>query len=181
MSDNPTRVKTGEFRVSYPSVFSPNEFNKNNPKYEVTMLYDKGSNSVKDLLSAAQAAANEKWGTKTGSVLKKIKGTKGWPFHEGDRDKPDVEGYAGKIYVKASSKLRPQVVSLQREPITDESGFYPGCYARAVVTAYTYDNEWGQGVSFSLEGLQFRRDGDPFSSVGRYDAVSEFDDDEDDV
>ena len=161
------KVRTGEFRVSYPSVFEANVFPGQEPKYSITMLFPK-KQGVKELLTAAQAAAEEKWGPKYTAILNKIKGTKNWPFHDGDTEKVGQENYEGMVYVKASSKKAPVVLDQQKRLISIEDGnfksFYAGCYAKAVVIAYTYDNTFGQGLGFSLQALQKQRDGEPFST-----------------
>lgn len=42
---------------------------------------------------------------------------------------------------------------------------YSGCYVNATITIFAYDNQ-GKGISASLGGVQFFRDGDAFAGGG---------------
>jgi hypothetical protein len=176
------KVITGKFRVSFPQLFKAKSFKGQEPKFGITMLFPKNEDGIKALKRAAMAAAEEKWAGKAESVIAKIKGGKGWPFRDGDKEKPDMKGYAGHYFVNAKAKEtnKPGVVDRKREPILDESEVYAGCYARASVIAYAYDNDFGKGIGFSLQNVQKLADGEKFS--GKKDAESEFDavDDESD-
>ena len=55
--------------------------------------------------------------------------------------------------------------------IEDREAFYPGCYARASVTAYAYDNV-SKGVAFGLSNLMFVKDGERLDS--RTDPTEDF-------
>lgn len=162
---------TPEFRTSFEHVFEAHSFEGNEPKYSVTMLFDKGAD-LSALKKAAANAAIEKWGPK-----EKWPAGLRLPFRNGD-EKTDMDGYAGKIFISASSKQRPQVIDAKKSPITKEDGtFYSGCFARASVVAFAYDKLGNKGVSFSLMNIQKLRDGERFG--GRKSAVDEFDSVED--
>jgi len=98
-------------------------------------------------------------------------------FRDGD-EKSDLEGYPGNIFVTASNKNKPQVIDQRKNHLTSEEAFYAGCYARASVIAFAYDNKGNKGVSFSLQNLQKVGDGESFT--GRKAAQDEFDAVEDD-
>ena len=161
---------TPEFRVSFPAVFTAKAFRDQPAKFSITMLFDKKTD-LKELKRAATNALTEKWGPKE----KWPKGLQ-MPFRDGD-EKEDLQGYAGTITVSASSKTRPGVVDQKRAQIqeTDQT-FYAGCYARATLIAFAYDN-LKKGVSFSLQNIQKLRDGEQFG--GRRDASDDFDEVED--
>lgn len=160
------KVITPEFRVSFPSVFTPSSFEGQEPKYRITMLFEKGTdlNALKQL--AAETVA-EKWPNKD-TRPKNIRN----PFRDGDVDKPDMDGYAGTIFLNASSKMKPGVVDSFVQPIIEEGEFYAGCYARATVTCYAYSFAGNNGVAFGLQNIQKTRDGDSFT--GRSSAESDF-------
>lgn len=166
------KVITPKFRVSFPQVFKPKAFEDQEAKFSVVMLFD-GKTDLKAMQKAADYAAIEKWGPKDSwspKLKKKLKS----PFRDGD-EREDTEGYKGKTFVTATSKLKPQVIDLEHEPITEESGgFYAGCYAQASVIAFAYDTKGNCGVSFSLQNLIKVADGKPFS--GRKDAKDDFKD-----
>lgn len=162
-------VMTPEFRVSFPAVFKPKRQKgdaTSEPKYGLTMLFPKGADLSK-LKAAAQEAVKEKWGDKPPKNLRS-------PFRDqGDRE---LEGYVeGCVFINASSLQKPGLVDRQRQDIIDETEFYPGCYARATLRAFAYDNNGNKGVAFGLNNVQKLRDGDPLG--GRTRAQDDFADD----
>lgn len=170
------KVITPEFRVSFPHVFEKHQYESNEPKYSLVMLFDEKTD-LKDLKRAAFNAQVEKWGPKE-RWPKNLRS----PFRDGN-EKSDLAGYEGTVFISASSKHRPQVVSnkkvdgqFPRIEKEDET-FYAGCYARATLIAFAYDKAGNRGVSFSLQNVQKLRDGEQFS--GRKNADDEFDDVED--
>lgn len=169
---------TPEFRVSYPNVFKPKAFNNGEPKYSLVMLFDKKTPLKENLRRAAHAAAVEKFGPKE-QWPKKFK----MPFRDGDEEKPGTEGYENVIFVAASSKNPVGIVNQRREDILDQSAFYAGCYARAEVIAYAYDQQGNRGVGFALLNVQKLRDGKPFAgrkpAAAVFDEVKDTSDDED--
>lgn len=162
-------VMTPEFRVSFPAVFKPKRQKgdaTSEPKYGLTMLFPKGADLSK-LKAAAQEAVREKWGDKPPKNLRS-------PFR--DQGEKEYEGYEeGAVFVSASSKQKPGLVDRQRQDIIDETEFYPGCYARATIRAFAYDNNGNKGVAFGLNNVQKLRDGDPLG--GRTRAQDDFADD----
>lgn len=171
------KCTTPEFRVSFPHVFEKHSgFEGQEAKYSCVMLFPKNTD-LKGLKQAVHNAATEKWGAKE----KWPKGMR-MPFRDGD-EKADLAGYEGHIFVSASSKQKPQVVSnkkvdgaFPRIEKEDET-FYAGCYARATLIAFAYDKMGNKGVSFSLQNIQKLKDGEQFS--GRKNADDEFDEVED--
>lgn len=162
------KVRTPEFRVSFPQVFKPKAFESQEPKYSIVMLFAKTAD-LKAMKQAVLAAAIEKFGPKE-KWPKNLR----MPFKDGN-DKADMDGYKDMIVVNASAKAdkRPGVVNQQLEDMTEADGqFYAGCYARATLMAYGYDTAGNRGVSFGLQDIQKLRDGVPFS--GRKKAQDEF-------
>ena len=151
------KVMSPEFRVSFPAVFKPRAFEGQEPKFSVTMLIPK-SEDITPLKQLAQKAINEKWP----NPAERPTGLR-HPFRDGDKEKADVQGYAGHWFIKATSKQKPGVVDMQVNPIIDENEFYAGCYAKATLTAYAYDRAGNRGVAFGLQNVQKQRDGQPFS------------------
>lgn len=159
---------TPEFKVSFPKVFRPESMDDNKePRYGITMLFKK-STDLKELKRAANNAIIETYGA-LDKVPKKFK----MPFRDGS-EKEDIEGYEGMIFVTATSKKKPGVVDYPDcNPITEDSEeFYPGCYARATLIAFTYDVNGNKGVSFALQNVQKLRDGKLLS--GKRNAEDEF-------
>lgn len=163
-------VMTPEFRVSYPYLFTPqapmaNSVNKD-PKYSVVMLFPKGVD-LSVLKKAAEAAIVDKWGADKAKWPKNLR----TPFR--DQGEKESDGYvAGAIFVTAASKQKPGVVNAAVQPIIDSSEVYAGCYGRATVRAFAYDNAGNRGVAFGLQNFQKTRDGD--SLIGRMKPEQEF-------
>ncbi len=62
-----------------------------------------------------------------------------------------------------ADKHKPKVVDQKLNEIIEESKFYAGGYAKASVNAFAYDQGKNKGISFSLNAIQFTKDGEPFS------------------
>lgn len=165
------RIVTPEFRVSYPHLFKPNAIKGGKLKYSVTMLFDKKQDlsvlklAIKHAKISGYGPNEKNWPTKLES-----------PVSDGDSEKyADKEGYKGCWVVKASTneENRPGVVDKDAQPLIDASSFYPGCYARAQVFAFTWEYMGKEGVSFILDHVQKTRDGKSFS--GKKSATEVFD------
>jgi hypothetical protein len=168
-----SRLLTPEFRVSYPHVFKPNSIKGSKPKFSVTMLFDKKTDltPIKNAIRAAKIAAfgsKENWPDDLESPVLDGDGKAGL-----DRNGERKEGYKGCWAIKASTgeDQRPGVVDENVEPITEPGKFYPGCFARAYVYAYVWDNEFGRGVGFILDHVQKLRDGKSFGGKKPADQV----------
>jgi len=160
------QLMTPKFKVSFPAVFTPQEYN-GKTKYSVTMCFDKGEN-IDSLKKLVKDCAVEKWG----KLPKPFKS----PFRDGDTEK-DTEKYPSfenTIFVAASSQFQCGLVDQKRQPIIDESEFYAGCYARAIVGVYPWEFQGKKGVSFNLINVQKMADGEKLS--GRSNASDAFED-----
>lgn len=163
--DDPKKVTTPRFRVSFPNVFKPRKKDKpeDADKWGLTMLFTKDTD-LSAMKAACKAAAQEEWGDKIPKNLV-------MPFRDGDEK--DYDGYAGMTFVNVSSNQEPGVCD--RNPkvkLTSEQEFYAGCYARATLRAFAYDYKGKKGVSFGLNNIQKLDDGESFS--GRKSAANDF-------
>jgi hypothetical protein len=156
---DPTKVRTGEFRLSFAHLFEPKtmEGQDGPPKYSLTMLFPKTAD-LSALKAAAAAACEKKWGADRNKWPKGMRS----PFRDGDEK--DYDGYAGMIFIAASSATKPGVVNQSVKPVTDPAEVFAGCYCRATVQAFAYDKAGNKGVGFSLHNVQKLRDGEPFGS-----------------
>lgn len=169
---NETQILTPEFRVSFPKVFKAERNDLNGQdEFSVVALFPLGADLSK-LKAAAKAACEKKWGTDQKKWPKNLR----LPFRDqADREKEDDDGnkylpdgyVAGAIFMNLKSKKRPGLVDAKLQDIIDESDFYGGCYARAQVNAYAYDNKGNAGVSFGLNHIQKLRDGESFGAAAR--------------
>lgn len=174
------KAVTPPFRVSFPAVFEASSYQGSDPKYSVVMLFypDKFTDADKRAWAAVQAIADVASKDMFKKLVKDLPGNFKKPLRDG-AEKAHLDGY-GKdmVFGTASSKQRPGLVDREKQPILAEDEFYPGCWARATVTAYPYDNI-GKGVAFGLHNLQKLGDDDNFT--GRVAAEDDFGDDASDV
>lgn len=152
------------FRVSYPNVFEPKADMQGNPKYSLVALFDKGQD-LSVLQELIDGALEKEFGPEKSKWPKKYKS----PIKDqGDRieaaednGKPAPSGYVkGAKYLDLKSKDRPGVVGPDTAPIAEPQDFYPGCYARAYVSAYWYNVNGNKGVTFGLQHVQKVKDGE---------------------
>lgn len=160
------KVKLKNTRLAFPSLFTATRFNEQSePKFSATLLVEKGSENDKAIQNAIKQVAKDKWGAKAESTLKKIENNPNKYAYK-DGDDTDYDGFAGHMAIRASNKARPTVVNRDKSPIAESDGIvYSGCYVNAVIEVFAYDNS-GAGISASLKGVQFAKDGEAFSGGG---------------
>ena len=172
-----TGVITPQFRLSYPHLFTP-QTNKLSGKeeYTCTALFAKGAD-LAVLKEAAKQATIDKWGPDPKKWPKNLR----TPFRDqGDMEKELDDGTKvmptgcekGAVYLRMKAYKQPGIVDQKRQPILAEDDLYPGCWARASVNAYAYEQAGNCGISFWLNNLQKCKDDAPFS--GRPKAEDEF-------
>jgi hypothetical protein len=196
------KVHTPEFRVSYPQVFQPKAVNpKDEPKYSCVGLIPKEVDLSKPIVNKKGKEISMGMRKAMIKLLKKAypeefaaHGTnwKEWDnrpvliFRDGDKDKKysKQKGYPGHFFFRMSSKDVPGLVDVKRGkdgkrlPITEDKGgariFYPGCWARAVISMTTWEYMGKIGVTCYLNSLMKTRDDEPLGN--RADAQTDFDD-----
>jgi hypothetical protein len=161
-------ITTPKFRMSFPHLLKPHSgFKNQEPVYSVQMLFAKTAD-ISVLKKAAADAATKKWGSK-----------ENWPqfkhpvFKDGDLKAKKLSGYEGMLVVEARSKFKPGIVDAALDEVIDPAKIYAGRWARATVTCYAYDNQFGKGISFGLQNIQLLEDAPSFS--GRKNAKDDFD------
>jgi hypothetical protein len=164
-----TNVVTPEFRVAFPSVFKPRRNDLNGKdEFSLVALFPKGAD-LTPLKKAAHAACVKKWGE---DQKKWPQGLRSPLRDQGDRFKINDEGQEvapqgyekGAVYLNLRSNQRPGVVDQNVQPIIDESEFYGGCWAKASINAYAYDQKGNRGVAFGLGNVQKVKDDDAFGN-----------------
>jgi hypothetical protein len=66
--------------------------------------------------------------------------------------------------IKASNNKRPLVIDRDKTPLTeDDNKMYAGCYVNAIIDLWVQQNSWGKRINANLLGVQFLKDGEPFS------------------
>lgn len=174
------KLKTPVFRVSFPKVFEAESFNGGAPKFSVAAVWDpsKFTAAEKKLWQAIIDMCDEVSMERFKKKMADLPGNFKKAIRDG-AEKADLAGYGeGLLFANLSSKMKPGIIDVDRQPLLDPNDFYPGCYARATVSAYSYDQGGGKGVALGLQNLQKIAEGDRLDS--RTDASEDFDDDVDD-
>jgi hypothetical protein len=156
-----TKLITPVFRVSFPSVFAASAYEGGVPKFSVCAVWEPAKFTPRDkqLWASMQNLADEVSMDKFKKKLAALSANFKKPFRDGE-EKAELSGFGdGKVFCNLSSKQRPGLIGLNGNPIIDPEDFYPGCYARATITAYAYDNV-GKGVALGLQNLQKIKDGE---------------------
>src|SRR6185312_14970499 len=168
------KVITPEFRVSYANVFQPKTNDLNGKKeYSVVAIFAKGAD-LSALKKAATDALAEKFGADKAKWPKPLRSPfrecrERWKNEDGKQVIPAgyEEGDAVFISFKATEAYRPGVVDQNVKDIIEPKDFYSGCYSRASVRPFVYDNKGNRGVSFGLNHVQKVRDGEPLGGTSR--------------
>lgn len=170
------KVITGTVRFSYLNVFKKSELED---KYSVTLLIPKSDKkTVADIKKAIEEAKKEgikdKWKGKEPRDL--------WmPLRDGDEEKADEHPeYAGMYFLKAKSDSKPILLDEYKDEIVDETELYSGCWGRANISLFAFDNNM-KGIAAGLNALQKKRDDEAFGGrITRDAAINDFDDDYED-
>jgi len=164
-----SRLLTPKFRVSFPQVFEKSSYNNGALRYSVTGLFYPKQFSEKELAqwNAIRAKLAEVCKEHFKKDLKTMKEDRSFkiPFHKGNEKTYQGYGDPDMIYFSmANSKRRPQIVDVDGVTlITAENPepFYAGCWARASVNPYAFDNI-GKGLAIGLGNIQKVKDDESF-------------------
>lgn len=178
-----SRLLTPRFRVSFPSVYEKQSYNNGTPRYSLTALFypksftDKEKAKWQALLAALNKVSVESFK----KPMKELdRGVYKLPFHKGDEK--EYQGYGDpemRFCTLANSKRRPEILNANGEPVSEED-FYAGCWARASVNPYAFNNI-GKGLALGLGNIQKLKDDERFDGFtsaeddfGEDDISSEF-------
>jgi hypothetical protein len=176
-----TRLLTPKFRVSFPQVFEKSSYNNGTLRYSLTGLFypKQFTDKEKAKWAAIRAKLAEVCQEFFKKDIKKMKEDRSFkiPFHKGDEKSYQGYGDPDMIFFSmANSKRRPQIVNVKGDTITQENSeeFYAGCWARASVNPYAFDNI-GKGLAIGLGNIEKLKDDDSFE--GFTSAEDDFGDD----
>jgi hypothetical protein len=161
------KVLLNNVRLAFPALFEAKQVNgEGEPAFSAAFLLKPGSETAKAVGAAIDAVAKEKFGAKAADMLVQMRKADKTCLHDGD-NKPDLDGYAGMLYVSARSKARPLVLGADKSPLTAADGKpYGGCYVNASIDVWAQDNKFGKRINAQLRGVQFVRDGEAFAGGG---------------
>ena len=178
---NPTKVITGEVRLSYANLWEPKSINGGAPKYSVSIIIPKSdARTIAKIKAAIEAAYRDgetklKGNGKTVPALSALK----TPLRDGDTERPDDEAYADSYFINANSATAPGIVDSACETIIERSQIYSGVYARASVNFFAFNSNGNKGIACGLNNIQKLRDGDPLGGKSRAEDDFATDDDDD--
>lgn len=171
-----TKVVTGKVRFSFCNIWEPKASQDGgDPKYSLTLLIPKSDTDTLGKIKAAIKEARDNFCSKNGA--NSLPATPIHPLHDGDGTKPSTgEPYGpeckGCYVISVSSKAKPVIVDAFRNEITNPAEVYSGCYGRASINFYGYNNK-KKGIGAGLLSVQKLSDGEPFGTVG---SADDFDD-----
>ncbi len=165
----PTKVLTGEVRLSYVNLVQPriNSRDPNaEPKYSATLLIPKTDTATyQNILASIEAAASDAQSKLWGGVRPPVMPI---PIHDGDGVRENGTPYGseckGHWVITASTKQKPQVV--HQSDINTEllpQDIYSGMYARVTMNFFGYSAAGKRGVGCGLGNVMKTRDGDPLA------------------
>jgi len=177
----PTKVITGEARLSYANLWEPKSINGGTPKYSVSIIIPKSDTRTIAKIKAAIEAAYREGETKlkgNGKTVPALAALK-TPLRDGDSERPDDEAYADSYFINANSSTAPGIVDSSCETIFERSQIYSGVYARASVNFYAFNSNGNKGIACGLNNIQKLRDGEPLGGKPRAEDDFATEDDED--
>lgn len=158
-------ITTGVVRASFVHVFQPQTPpGGGEPKYQITLLIPQNDTQTLNALNAEiervkQANAQQFGGQMTGLKI---------PLYDGDGAMPSGGSWGeecrGHMVLRASSKDQPAVVDTNMQPVLNPSDIYSGCYVRASVNFFTYNQPMNKGVGCGLNAVQKISDGEPLAN-----------------
>lgn len=152
-----TKVITGKIRMNYPNIFMAKAVEEGQePRFSMCIMIPKSDKATIAKIKVAIYEAEEALRTSLkGEDTSEFRN----PLRDGDIEKVGVDEFENHYFINASSKNKPGIVDKDCEEITDSSVIYPGCYGRASVSFYPYNQNGNKGVGCFLNNVQKLCDG----------------------
>lgn len=160
------KIKLQNVRLSFPGLWKAEPFKPgDDPKFKATFLVPEDDKQFQMVEDTIMATAKAKWGAKAEKIVAAMR-TNPNKFCWQDGNTKTYDGYEGMYALSAKNSKRPLVIDRDRTTLSEADGKpYAGCYVNATVEFFAYENS-GNGISASLMGVQFVRDGDAFGGGG---------------
>lgn len=143
--------------LSFPHLFKKSE---KFGKFGANFIFDKESPAAAAMESGIQTVLQEKWGPDAHKVLAKIKATGKGGFVRDGETQAGHAGYEGRLFVRASADVRPDIRNKDATPLGEEDGvLYAGAIVNAILDLSTFKNGYGTHLSLRVLGVQFVKDG----------------------
>lgn len=164
------KVKLVKVRLAFPAIWTAESMKQNDgsmstPKFGATALFAPDHPCVAEIKGKIRQVAKAKWNDKAESILAALK-EEGRICLRNGNGKPEYDGFAGNLYVRASNKVRPLILDRDGEtPLAESDGIiYGGCYVNMMVDIWAQQNGWGKRINATLTGVQFHSKGDAFGA-----------------
>lgn len=158
-------VTTGVVRASFVHVYQPaSSLGGGDPKYQISLLIPKNDlgtlNSLTAEIEQVKQSNAQQFGGQTAGL--KI------PLYDGDGVMPNGGAWGeecrGHMVLRASSKDQPTIVDTNVQPLLSPNAVYSGCYVRASVNFYAYNQPMNKGIGCGLNAVQKIADGEPLAN-----------------
>lgn len=156
-------ITTGKVRASYVNIFQPRTpENGGEPKYSITLLIPKTDAATLNAIFAEIERAKQEGIQKFNGSIPPMCRT---PIYDGDGYRPSGEAFGeecrGCMVMTASAKNQPVIVDLNMQNIINPADIYSGCYIRASINFFAYNNSGNKGIGCGLNAVQKIEDGEP--------------------
>lgn len=176
-----TKILTGEVRLSYVNLVQPKASEDGaTPKYSTVLLIPKSDTATLQKIKKAIAEAADAFRARNGQAS--LPTNPLTPIHDGDGSKPNGGDYGeeckGCWVINASSTIKPALYDSDGVELLDPNEIYSGCYGKALINFYGYNNR-RKGIGCGLLGVKKLRDGEPLGGIRV--TADDFKDDDDDL
>lgn len=160
-------LTTGKVRASFVNVFTPQvPVGGGEAKYSITLLIPKTDVTTLNAIQMAMEQAKQEGVQRVfGGTMPAMVKT---PLYDGDGPRPNGEPFGeeckGHMVIRASSKDQPSVVDLNVQPILNPHDVYSGCYVRASINFFAYNQNGNRGIGCGLNAIQKVEDGEALTS-----------------
>lgn len=175
-------------RNSFPHYAQPHAPQGNTTaekKYQGDFIMNPDDENWRNVWSAINKVAAEKWAEHAGAVINMINNDKRVRCYGQGAEKVSkktmsvLDGYDGKVFVSAKNAQRPQIIKADGTAIDSANDIayqaevrkmYGGCRVNVALEIYALDDKNGRQIRGSLVALQFAGDDAPFGSDSTPDA-----------
>lgn len=159
-------ITTGKVRASFVYIFQPRQQDGGDAKYSITLLIPKTDMNTLNAIYAEIEKAKQDGAQKVfgGSVPPGCR----IPIYDGDGLRPSGEPFGeecrGNMVITASAKIQPSIVGLDMQTILNPSEVYSGCYIRANINFFAYNQNGNKGIGCGLNAVQKIEEGEPLTA-----------------
>lgn len=178
-------VYLSDVRLSFPNLAEPQvqkneKTGKERISYGADLIMTEQHPGWAQFMQVYQRIANDKWKQHAPQVMQMIHSDRKSRCYGYGSEKIDKKtfqpyvGYAGNVFITASSKIAPQMFMLDGSQVNPNDTMaykalamkmYGGCYVNAAVRPWPQENEHGRGIRCDIIGVQFCKDGEPFGEA----------------